>query len=860
MRRALALVLAPLLLVPAVPSASATGPGPAGPAIPPDGMLDAASAWFLDLQTSEGCLAKAPGEEGSSMVTGWGTISLAAAGHDTASGDPSLVDGLAACPPEEGDELNMVSATARHILAIAAAGEDPASFDGTDWVDELRSYALGNQFVDPDRPEAINDDMFAILALRAAGVPASDSQIQQTASFLASQQNNDGGWGIAISGSLGDSATDTTTAALEALRQADALDPGDDAAEDALGFLTEHAQQDAGCFRYDASTSTPNVDSTAWAILGLLTLQEDPRADRWTTGGEGPWDCLRAHHVDGAGFATEIGGSSSDWLATSDAMLALASIPHGRVVPGMARPAAQLTADPPPTVGQATTLAADGAPYAGYKLPNGTVLEGPEATWQPEVAGEHAIDVLLIAHDGVADTRTLTVHVDAPDAPGGEPDEPDATPPTVHLPTNLTAERNVTFEIEVDTVPADEPVTSVKIAWGDGDTTGWQPATTATHTYTDLATLQITAWAKDAAGDVSDPAHANLTVEDAAPRIEIDGPRHANRDAPVTLTADARDPDGPDPTVTWTLPDGATTNGTETTLRMSTPGPHTVTATATDATGTRTTATHTLTAPNHAPANLTVTPGTLPPNSTTTLTADATDPDGDPIALTWRTADGTDVLGHGDELAIDTGPPGQRELIVNASDPYGGYLTATVTLTVSPDPDAASGPAETTTQDRHDTSDPAPASTGPASASPERPTLTLPGTIHVPADTRATIEGTAHDPDGEIARVQVLLGGSLPTTLDPDGTVTALTPRLPPGTYPITAHAVDAAGHTSPPENATLHVEDPDASPDGSDPLSPTEAHPIDPDQRDATPAGLLAPLAALLAAVLVHRRRRARR
>jgi energy-coupling factor transport system substrate-specific component len=113
-----------------------------------------------------------------------------------------------------------------------------------------------------------NQTAFAILALRAAGVPAGDRLIRRAASFVARQQNRDGGFNYGRRG--GPSGIDDTAAAVQALRTAARRGP----IARALRFLTRHQNADGG---FPLTPGGPsNAQSTSWAVQALVAGGRNP--------------------------------------------------------------------------------------------------------------------------------------------------------------------------------------------------------------------------------------------------------------------------------------------------------------------------------------------------------------------------------------------------------------------------------------------------------------------------------------------------------------------------------------------------------------------------------------------------------
>ena len=116
----------------------------------------------------------------------------------------------------------------------------------------------------------VNRTAFAILALRAAGRSTHDGTVRRAASWLAGQQNRDGGWNFAGRGAP--SGIDDTAGALQALVGAGRSRRG--AVARAAGFITRNQNPDGGFPLQPGSGS--NAQSTAWGVQGLVAAGRDP--------------------------------------------------------------------------------------------------------------------------------------------------------------------------------------------------------------------------------------------------------------------------------------------------------------------------------------------------------------------------------------------------------------------------------------------------------------------------------------------------------------------------------------------------------------------------------------------------------
>ncbi|MDZ4221350.1 MAG: prenyltransferase/squalene oxidase repeat-containing protein, partial [Patescibacteria group bacterium] len=255
--------------------------------------------------------------------TDWSIMARAALGGDIPVGDASFLKEL------DGDTANDY---ATYILAIAALGEDPRSFGSENLVYGLRQKVSNGQIGDAT---LLSDDMFGLLALSAAGVPANDALITQTINYIKTKQLSDGGWDWSASAT--ESSVDYTAMAIMALVGA-GVSPSDDVVFNAGGYLVM-AQNDDGGFPI-APGGASNTASTAWALSALHAMGDDPNF--FAPGGKTPIDYLNARLHESGYFLFNAQSASSDQftpIATSYAAIALA---------GKAYPVASITA--PPTV------------------------------------------------------------------------------------------------------------------------------------------------------------------------------------------------------------------------------------------------------------------------------------------------------------------------------------------------------------------------------------------------------------------------------------------------------------------------------------------------------------------------------
>ncbi len=195
---------------------------------------------------------KDDGSFGESLYTDWAAFALAS--ENSQAG----VAGLTKYLNESKLPGGLLTDYERHAMALMALGLNPYSTNGENYIEKIVSDFDGKQFGNPDED---NDDIFALIVLQNAGFAQTDEMINKDINFILDKQKNDGSW---------DESADMTGAGIEALSTF-SPDPGSGEIQNALGkakeFLKQN-QKDDGSFG--------NVSSTAWAMEGILALNEKP--------------------------------------------------------------------------------------------------------------------------------------------------------------------------------------------------------------------------------------------------------------------------------------------------------------------------------------------------------------------------------------------------------------------------------------------------------------------------------------------------------------------------------------------------------------------------------------------------------
>ena len=248
----------------------------------------------------------------------WSIMALAAAGEN-----PSL-DSLKTISGEKAIDLEAP------ILALTTAGKDPRSFPSEDLITKLKGLYDGTQLGEAG---IINDDIFGLLALIASGEKKDDATVVGIKNFILSKQNADGGFSFAVGGT---SDTNTTAAAIMALRTA-GVSASDAALGKPPGNLAAGQDTDAG-FPYDPKSAwgtDSDASSDAWVIMALRALGED--MSQWQKEGKTPVTHLEALKQEGGFYLYQTGGQEDSFtpVTTSYALLALSgkTLPVREIAP-----------------------------------------------------------------------------------------------------------------------------------------------------------------------------------------------------------------------------------------------------------------------------------------------------------------------------------------------------------------------------------------------------------------------------------------------------------------------------------------------------------------------------------------------
>lgn len=272
-------------------------------------------SYLATAQNSDGGFGGAKGQTSSELYSAWAAMGLAAAGRDPLSlrrGGHTVLDAIR----RQAASLQGAGDLERTILALRACGVSVHVLPGGDPVARL----LRTRAADGSFEHLGNLTAFGIFALRAAGYPATSQTVRRAGSWLARQQDSDGGFGFATKG--GGSDVDDTAAALQALIDA-GVRTGSVPAR-AVAFLVRAQNLDGGYPQELGGES--NAQSSAIAIQALTAAERDVNAVR-RQGSRSPLEYVESLLApDGSVRYSRTGSQTPVWV-TAQALTAIAGKP-----------------------------------------------------------------------------------------------------------------------------------------------------------------------------------------------------------------------------------------------------------------------------------------------------------------------------------------------------------------------------------------------------------------------------------------------------------------------------------------------------------------------------------------------------
>ena len=266
-------------------------------------------------QNNDGGFGGASGQSSSELYSAWVAMGLAAAGRDPLS---LSRDGHTVLDSIRGQAASLQGAgdLERTILALHACGVSVHSLPGGDPVKRLLRYRAS----DGSFEHLGNLTAFAIFALRAAGYAPSSPIVHGAGSWLARQQDPDGGFGFATRG--GGSDVDDTAAILQGL--IDSRAASKQVLARASAYLVKAQNPDGGYPQESGGQS--NAQSSAWAIQALTAAGRNVEAIH-RHGSRSPLGYLESLLApDGSVRYSRTGAQTPVWV-TAEALTAFAGKP-----------------------------------------------------------------------------------------------------------------------------------------------------------------------------------------------------------------------------------------------------------------------------------------------------------------------------------------------------------------------------------------------------------------------------------------------------------------------------------------------------------------------------------------------------
>jgi hypothetical protein len=271
--------------------------------------VNQAIEWLRSQQQTNGSI-------GSFATSSWVVMAIVASGedpHNWSNGGDSIIDYL----KKNKESLSSPNDYSRFILSIVAAGENPRNVNGIDFVATLESFYNGTQFGDPS---LLNDDFWAIMALRSVGIDNNDEKIQNAVAFIKTNQNEgDGGWSFGVGS---DSDVDSTAASIMALISVNESKTSTHII-DGLEYIKTKQVSSGGFDSWGYGTS---AESDSWAIQAIVAAGQDPTDANWTKEGKNPVDDLILFQNQDGSF-NDFNPAPSSWT-TSYAIPALLGKPY----------------------------------------------------------------------------------------------------------------------------------------------------------------------------------------------------------------------------------------------------------------------------------------------------------------------------------------------------------------------------------------------------------------------------------------------------------------------------------------------------------------------------------------------------
>ncbi len=279
---------------------------------------------------------KADGGFGNLVATADAVLAAAASGNNAllwANGGSTALDYLKA----NVKAVSKAGELAKVILALTANGQNPRSALGVDLIAKLEGMRNANGRIGT-QADFVNDHCMAMIALASANrtVPT------EAVNYLLGLQLADGSWSWNGDTTPGSGDNNTAAMAIVALRAAGV--PADHPQIQKTIALFHEQQNDDGGFPYVKPSpwgTDSDSNSTAVVCWALWAASEDPAGVNWkrfAQDGTSAYDRLKAFQNTSGAFRWQDAMPDDNWLSTVQAMIALEmkTLPFARVDAGEA--------------------------------------------------------------------------------------------------------------------------------------------------------------------------------------------------------------------------------------------------------------------------------------------------------------------------------------------------------------------------------------------------------------------------------------------------------------------------------------------------------------------------------------------
>jgi hypothetical protein len=278
-----------------------------------------ALTWLRAHQNADGGFSGDSGSASDPSATVEAIFAAVAGGQDPAAWTQGGNTPISFLESKANSALAKPGDNAKLILAVVAAKRNPRSFGGADLVASLEAKLDPSGAYGGAKAGTVFEQALAILALKATRRPIPAPAVD----WLAGLQLDDGSWSWNGDTTPGSGDSNSTALAIQALGAAGGHTA---AVSKAVSYLHGIQNKDGG-FPYQkpsAMGSDTDANSTAYAIQAIVAAGGNPAGADWTVDGNTPLSALGAFQLPSGAFTWQIATPADNFLATTQAVPALA--------------------------------------------------------------------------------------------------------------------------------------------------------------------------------------------------------------------------------------------------------------------------------------------------------------------------------------------------------------------------------------------------------------------------------------------------------------------------------------------------------------------------------------------------------